>query len=163
MWEEKRSESLCQHLFSPRGHRTCESRTCGARNSKLRLSNRSAEPNYTHWNLQSDAAKPLRLPTSAHMTRISSKPRICLKALKTIWKNRSVTPSQHYWTKQVLCEKNNSALWKSVSAAVRSIQSFRLLRCIDQSLFLLNTRGKEKPHEELRFTEYSTPLHGTNQ
>lgn len=54
-------QKLVSALVSPCGNQTCESRMCGVRNNKLQLSNRSAVPNYTHQNLQSEAAKPLQL------------------------------------------------------------------------------------------------------
>lgn len=102
-------QKLVSALVFPCGNQMCESRMCGVRNNKLQLSDRSAEPNYTHQNLQSEASA---IATSAHRIRVSSKSRICLKAVKTIQDTKNIT--KHYCTKQVLCKNNNFTLQKSV-------------------------------------------------
>lgn len=156
-------QKLVSALVSPCGNQTCESRMCGVRNNKLWLSNRSAEPNYTHQNLQSEAAKPPRLPTSAHMIRISSMPGICLKSCQNNLRQQICYSHSALLNKtSAVCEE--PFYFAEISFSCCQINSklqaaaLHWPECVSSEHF-----WKKKPHEDLHFIEYSTPLHGINQ
>lgn len=92
--EERMFQKACFPMWKP----NVWEKNVWSEKQQFQLSNLLAEPNYTHQNLQSEAPKLLQFLTSVHIIRTSSKPRIYLRAVKTIWYNKKCYSALSYIT-----------------------------------------------------------------